>query len=75
MPKKVANKRELSFGKSSLKELPYYNFRGCLVQFHGQFNSSVLASKTTGNNLHKLPSLYELSLFNLKTNLGVNLDP
>ena len=55
--------------------LPYYNFRGDLVQLHGQFNNSVLASKTTRNNLHKLTSLYDLSLFNLNTNLGVNFDP
>ena len=63
MPKKTVNKRELSFGKS----LPYYNFRGDLVQLHGQFNNSILASKTTRNNLHKLTSLHDLSLFNLNT--------
>ena len=75
MPKKTVNKRELSFGKSLLKELPYHNFRGDLVQLHGQFNNSILASKTTRNNLHKLTSLHNLSLFNLNTNLDVNLNP
>ena len=74
MPKKTVNKRELSFGKSLFKELPYYNFRGDLVQLHGQFNNSILTSKTTRNNLHKLTSLHDLSLFNLNTNLDVNLN-
>ena len=32
MPKKTVNKQELSLGKILLKELPYYNFRGDLVQ-------------------------------------------
>ena len=45
------------------------------MQLHGQLNNSVLASKTTRNNLHKLTSLYDLSLFNLNTNLAVNLNP
>ena len=75
MPKKTVNKRELSFDKSLFKQLPYNNFRGDLAQLHGQFNNSVLASKTTRNNLHKLTSLYHLSLFNLNTNLDVNLNP
>ena len=75
MPKKTVNKRELSFGKSLFKELSYYNFSGDLVQLHGQFNNSILASKTTRSNLHKLTSLHDLSLFNLNTNLDVNLNP
>lgn len=75
MPKKTVNKRELSFDKSLFKELPYNNFRGDLVQLHGQFNNSVLASKTTRNNLQRLTSLYDLSLFKLNTNLDVNLNP
>ena len=74
MPKRTVNKRELSFDKSLFKELPYHSFRGDLAQLHGQFNS-VLASKTTRNNLHKLTSLYDLSLFNLNTNLDVNINP
>ena len=45
------------------------------MQLHGQFNNSVLASKTIRNNLHKLTSLYDLSLFDLNTNLAVNLSP
>ena len=75
LSKKTVNKRELSFGKSLFKELPYYNFRGDIVQLHGQFNNSILSSKTTRNNLHKLTSLHDLSLFNLNTNLDVNLNP
>ena len=51
-----------------LKSCHIYNFRGDLVQLHDQFNNSVLASKTTRNDLHKLTSLYDLSLFNLNTN-------
>jgi len=75
MPKRMVNKRELSFDKSLFKELPYNNFRGDLAQLHGQFNNSGVASKTTRNNLHKLKSLYDLSLFNLNTNLDVNINP
>ena len=75
MPNKTVNKRELSFDKSLLKELPYNNFRGDLAQLRGQFNNSVLAAKTTRNKLHKLTSLYDLSLFNLNTNLDVNINP
>ena len=32
MSNKTVNKRELSFDKSLLKELPYNNFRGDLAQ-------------------------------------------
>ena len=73
MPKRTVNKRELSFDKSLFKELPYNNFHGDLAQLHGQFNNSVLASKTTRNNLHKL--IYDLSLLNFNTNLDVNINP
>ena len=69
MPKRMVNKQELSFDKSLFEELPYNNFHGDLAQLHGQFNNSVLASKTTRNNLHKLTSLYDLTLLNLNTNL------
>ena len=75
MPKKTVNKQELSLGKILLKELPYYNFRGDLVQLHSQFSNSILASKRIRNNLYKLTSLHDLSLFNLNTNLDVNLNP
>ena len=42
---------------------------------HGQFNNSVQTSKPTRNQLNKLTSLYDLSLFNLDSNLDVNINP
>ena len=67
------NKCEALSSKSLLKELPYFNFTGSLVMLHGQFNNGVQTSKATRNN--KLTSLYDLSLFNLNSNLDVNINP
>ena len=64
-------KRKTSLAKSLLKELPYFNFTGSLVMLHGLFNNSVQTSKPTRNQL----SLYDLSLFNLDSNLDVNINP
>ena len=71
----MTSKRETSLAKSLLKELPYFNFTGSLVMLHGQFNNSVQTSKPTRNQLNKLTSLYDLSLFNLDSNLDVNINP
>ena len=67
------NKNEERAGKLLLKELPYFNFRGCLAQCHGQFNSSISDTIQTRRNLDKLTSLYDLGIFNLNTDLDVNL--
>ena len=67
------NKNEERAGKLLLKELPYFNFRGCLAQCHGQFNSSISDIVQTRRNLDKLTSLYDLSICNLNTDLDVNL--
>lgn len=67
------NKNEERDGKLLLKELPYFNFRGCLAQCHKQFNSSISAPVPTRRNLDKLTSLYDLGIFNLNTDLDVNL--
>ena len=69
------NKCEALSSKSLLKELPYFNFTGSLVMLHGQFNNGVQTSKATRNQLNKLTSLYDLSLFNLNSNLDVNINP
>ena len=42
---------------------------------HGQFNNSTISTRPTKNDLDKLASLYELSLFKLNTNLDSNLNP
>ena len=67
------NKCETLSTKNLLKELPYFNFTGSLVMLHGQFNNGVQTSKATRNQLNKLTSLYDLSLFNLNSNLDVNI--
>ena len=65
------NKNEERAGKLLLKELPYFDFRGCLAQCHGQFNSSISDTVQTRRNLDKLTSLYDLGIFNLNTVLDV----
>jgi len=67
------NKNEERAGKLLLKELPYFNFRGCLALCHGQFNSSIPDTVQPRRNLNKLTSLYDLGIFNLNTDLDVNL--
>ena len=67
------NKNEERAGKLLLKELPYFNFRGCLALCHGQFNSSISDTVQPRRNLDKLTSLYDLGIFNLNTVLDVNL--
>ena len=75
MPKTNINKHDISERKCSLKELRYYNLRGSLVMLHGQFNNSTISTRPSKNDLDKLASLNELSLFKLNTNLDSNLNP
>lgn len=67
------NKNEERASKLLLKELPYFNFTGCLELCHGQFNSSISDTVQPRRNLDKLTSLYDLGIFNLNTVLDVNL--
>ena len=67
------NKAEIPSRKSLLKELPFYNFTGCLVILHGQFNNSLSNHQPTKNDLQKLTSLYDLNLFDLNVNLDSKL--
>ena len=59
------NKNEERAGKLLLKELPYFNFRGCLALCHGQFNSSIPDTVQPRRNLDKLTSLYDLGILTL----------
>ena len=67
------NKNEERASKLLLKELPYFNFTGCLELCHGQLNSSISDTVQPRGNLDKLTSLYDLGIFNLNTVLDVNL--
>ena len=68
---KVAEKS----ARSTLKELPFFNYRGNLIQIHGQFNNSLSTFCTTKRDLEKLTCLYDLDLFTLNTFLDCNLNP
>ena len=75
-PKKVKQaKHEISECRSLFKELPYFSYTGYLPLFHGRFNNSLTNCRPTKNDLDKLTSLYDLSLFNLDTSLDSNLSP
>ena len=67
------NKNKERANKLLLKELPYFNFRGCLALCHGQFNSSIPVAVQPRRNLDKLTSLYDLGIFNFNTDLDFNL--
>ena len=67
------NKNEERAGKLLLKELPYFNFRGRLALCHGQFNSLIPDTVQPRRNLDNLTSLYDLGIFNINTDLDVNL--
>ena len=67
------NKNEERASKLLLKELPYFNFTGCLELCHGQLNSSISDTVQPRGNLDKLTSLYDLGIFNLNTVLDVNV--
>ena len=65
------NKVQEKAQRSTLKELPYFTFRGSLALFHGQFNNWVSTTSQCRRHLDKLSSLFDLDLF---TNLDGQLN-
>ena len=59
----------------TLKELPFFNYTGNLIQIHGQFNNSLSTFCKTKRDLNKLSCLYDLDLFTLNTVVDCNLNP
>ena len=57
----------------TLKELPFFNYTGNLIQVHSQFNNSLSTFCKTKRDLDKLTCLYDLDLLN--TVLDCNLNP
>ena len=51
----------------TLKELPFFNYTGNLIQIDGQFNNSLSTFCKTKRDLDKLTCLYDLDLFTLNT--------
>ena len=68
------NKSEERANKLLFSELPYFNFRGNLAFYHGQFNNSIPADWRPRRNLDKLNSLYDLDIFSLNSNLDTYLN-
>ena len=66
------NKVQEKAQRSSLKELPYFTFRGNLALFHGQFNNSVSTTSQCRRHLDKLSSLFDLDLFTYQLNNNNN---
>ena len=54
------NKTEETASKILLREPPYFNVRGTLALYHGQFNTSISVDWWPRRNLDKLNSLYDL---------------
>ena len=50
-----------------LKELPYFNCKGNLADFHGRFNNLLQSNIRLKRYLDKLTSLYQLDLFKINT--------
>ena len=67
MTKKTRNKQHEKVLRDLLKELPYFNCKGNLVDFHGRFNNLLQSNIRSKRYLDKLTSLYELDLFKLNT--------
>ena len=61
--------------RSTLKELPYFNFAGNLVACHGQTNNSAPTLSKSKRNLDSLPGLHSLDLFSLNSGFDRNLNP
>ena len=59
--------------KCTLRELPYFSYRGDVASFHGRFNNSLFGAKKSKRNLENLPRLYELDLFSLNANTDLCL--
>ena len=68
-------KQEQKCIKSLLKELPYFNLRGNLPLYYGQFINFLSSMLPTKRNLECLPCLYDLDLFNLNSTLDEHLNP
>ena len=66
----------ISERKALFNEMPYYNYTGSLIMFHGQFNNSLMDKHhPTKYELQNLPSLYDINLFDLITALDSNISP
>ena len=50
-----------------MNELPYFNCKGNLADFHGRFNNLLQSNIRSKRYLDKLTSLYDLDLFKLNT--------
>ena len=50
-----------------MNELPYFNCKGNLADFHGRFNNLLQSNIHSKRYLDKLTSLYDLDLFKLNT--------
>ena len=61
--------------RSTLKEIPFFDYRGNVIQIHGQFNNKLLTLCKTKQDLDTLTCLYDLDLFTLNTVLDCNLNP
>ena len=68
------NKLEERANKLLFSELPYFNFRGNLAFYHGQFNNSIPADWRPRRNLDKSNSLYNLDIFSSNSNLDACLN-
>ena len=51
--------------RCTLRELPYFDFRGDLASFHGQFKNCLSSAKKSKRNLERLSGLYDLDLFSM----------
>ena len=67
MTKTKRNKQHEKAPRSLSKELPYFNCKGNLTDFHGRFNNLLQSNVLSKRYLDKLTSLYELDLFKLNT--------
>ena len=65
--KEIAHKQHEKVLRDLLKELPYFNCKGNLADFHGRFNNLLQSNIRSKRYLDKLTSLYELDLFKLNT--------
>ena len=67
MTKTKRNKQHEKVLRGLLNELPYFNCKGNLADFHGRFNNLLQSNIRLKTYLYKLTSLYDLDLFKLNT--------
>ena len=60
--------------RCTLRELPYFDFRGDLASFHWQSNNCLSSAKKSNRNLESLSGFYGLDLFNLNIGVDCNTD-